>query len=99
MKSPDNDNEMLQDLGINFVKGAQKDGDFLEKRFYRGLEKIEHTKKYSEGGHLSYRLQGNELVMNQIGSQKQVIAESKARSLLSVNQMRHELEACCKTDK
>lgn len=45
IKSPDSDNEMLQELGINFVKGAQKDGDFLEKSLYRGLGKFEHIKK------------------------------------------------------
>lgn len=71
IKSPDTDNEMLQELGINFVKVAQKDGDFIEKRAHRGLEKVECTKKlYSEGSHLSHLLQENELVMNETGSQK-----------------------------
>lgn len=45
IKSPDSDTEMLQELGINFVKGAQKDGNFLEKSLYRGLGKVEHIKK------------------------------------------------------
>lgn len=76
IKSPDSDNEMFQELGINFMKGAQKDGDFLEKTLHRGLEKVENIKKYSEGSHLSHLLQDNELVMNKIGSQKQVITES-----------------------
>lgn len=78
IKSPDSDTEMLQELGINFVKGAQKDGNLLEKSLYRGLGKVEHIKKKSEGSHLSYLLRHNELVMSEIGSQKQMIAESRA---------------------
>lgn len=78
IKSPDSCNEILQELGINFMKGAQKDGDFLEKRLSRGLEKVEHIKKYSEGIHLKRVLQDNELVMNEIGRQKQVVEENKA---------------------